>query len=109
MVTFVNRSFAPFRELNRTKGYEQNGNCCLTLPILDELLRRQIGHQLPAEVTESDSKIAYSAPLRRKTRLSVNLVLYVNSKFASGLRKEAGFFVFHAEMAARAGIEPATK
>jgi hypothetical protein len=73
------------------------------------LIRRIVVNQLPTGIIESGSKIGRSAPLRQKTRLSVKLELYVNSQFASGLRKEAGLFVFHTEMAAWAGIEPATK
>jgi site-specific DNA recombinase len=73
------------------------------------LIRRIVVNHLAEEVTESDSKRGRSAPLRQKERLLVNLELYVNSQFASALRKEGGFFVFHTEMAARAGIEPTTK
>jgi site-specific DNA recombinase len=73
------------------------------------LIRRIVVNHLPAEVTESDAKLGRFTPLRQKARLLVNLELYVNSQFASALRKEAGFFVFRTEMAARAGIEPATK
>jgi hypothetical protein len=56
------------------------------------LIRRIVVNQLPAGVIESGSKIGLPAPLRQKTRLSVNLEFYVNSKFASGLRKESRTF-----------------
>jgi hypothetical protein len=45
-------------------------------------------------------------PFRQKNSFSANLELNVKSKFSNSLRKEAGLFVFHTEMAARAGIEP---
>ena len=40
---------------------------------------------------------------------SVDLDLYVKPKLPKGLGKKTGFCVFNTEMAARAGIEPATK
>ena len=73
------------------------------------LIHRIVVNHMPDGVTKSTGKNGSNGPFRQKNSFSVNLELYVKSKFSNSLRKEAGFFVFHTEMAARAGIEPATK
>jgi hypothetical protein len=68
------------------------------------LIHRIVVNHMPEGVTKSTAKNGSHGPFRQKNSFSVNLELYVKSKFYNSLRKEAGFFVFHTEMAARAGI-----
>ena len=73
------------------------------------IIRRIVVNRLPLGVTKSTGEFEENDPSIQKARYSVNLDLYVKPRFSNALGKEAGFFVFRSEMAARAGIEPATK
>ena len=73
------------------------------------IIRRIVVNRLPLGVTKSTGEFEGNDPSIQKARYSVNLDLYVKPRFSNALGKEAGFFVFRSEMAARAGIEPATK
>jgi hypothetical protein len=73
------------------------------------IIRRIVVNRLPSGVTKSATEIAENGATIQKAQFSINLDLYVKPRFSNALRKEAGIFVFRSEMAARAGIEPATK
>ena len=73
------------------------------------IIRRIVVNRLPPGVTKSTGEFGENDPSIQKARYSINLDLYVKPRFSNALGKEAGIFVFRSEMAARAGIEPATK
>jgi hypothetical protein len=73
------------------------------------IIRRIVVNRLPPRVTKSDAEFGENGATIQKTRFSINLDLYVKPRFTNQLKNEAGIFVFRSEMAARAGIEPATK
>jgi hypothetical protein len=70
------------------------------------LVYRIVVNHSPGEVTKSDTGSDSAVPFRQKSSFLVNIELYFKPRFNNRLRKEAGVFVFHTEMAARAGIEP---
>jgi site-specific DNA recombinase len=73
------------------------------------IIRRIVVNHLAERVTKSDEKNGQNQAPRHKKRFTINLDLYVKPKLSGSLRNESGICVFPPEMAARAGIEPATK
>ena len=73
------------------------------------IIRRIVVNRLSSKVTKSTWEFGENDPSIQKARYSLNLDLYVKPRFSNALGKEAGLFVIRSEMAARAGIEPATK
>jgi hypothetical protein len=76
---------------------------------LQLLIRRIVVSPVNTSGIEERPIGASTRKLRQKKQFLVNLDLHVKPRLTISLRKEAGIFVFHTEMAARVGIEPTTK